>query len=68
MRNWYARLPEITRNADELQGNAEEAARALLEGARALPGLGVGGGGVHNSSRRTEKNPSIPCVTITRQY
>lgn len=32
MRNWYARLPEITQNADNLQENAEDAAKALMDG------------------------------------
>lgn len=32
VRNWYARFPQITRNADELISNAEEAATALKEG------------------------------------
>ena len=32
VRNWYARLPQITNNARNLIDNAEEAAKALIEG------------------------------------
>ncbi|KAJ7382348.1 hypothetical protein OS493_035625 [Desmophyllum pertusum] len=32
VRNWYARFPKITANADNLISNAEEAAKALKEG------------------------------------
>jgi len=33
VRNWYARFPQITSNARNLIDNAEEAAKALQEGA-----------------------------------
>ena len=32
VRNWYARFPQITNNARNLIDNAEEAAKALIEG------------------------------------
>ena len=32
VRNWYARFPQITENADNLIKNAEEAVVALKEG------------------------------------